>query len=500
MIVEGKEQLRDDYWPSYDEIDTLNKRIEDVESDLSIETDRLDGRINTVEGSINTLKNEMAVSLETSTLRVNVLNANHATIPNFYSNNQYTNNLYVENIRVNKPWDNGVMTNGHFDNATITSGNIYNANFFNTGAISVNELNSDNQHTNNLFAENISGNDLNVTNAVINSLVINKNIAPVTSSAVLGYTEDGRVIPVKATFDVSFPENANYLYTDSYGVAHAGTASTVAEESDNLITSHAVLNVANSIADDFNNVADNMNAVISGLSNDVSNAFNEMNNALDEQFNRIDDDLNNCVKYADAETSPISINNIYKPANVTGWVNSTYPINIQGINAFEVRPVYSPAHAVDVGDGAKLILEGTNVILALPWFSYEKKDWSNAFANCINLESLVLPKGIEVADNMFSGSGYTVIRGGITIPNSIVSTVNMFRNCGMLRGSTYIYSINITNMENMFYGSSSTLTGYAYIREEIPLDPSNYIYNCLVNNATGVNFTGKVINNLKDTN
>ena len=50
---------------------------------------------------------------------------------------------------------------------------------------------------------------------------------------------------------------------------------------------------------------------------------------------------------------------------------------------------------------------------------------------------------------------------------------------------------------NMFYNCSLLADKYIHIRKEIPLDTSNTIYNELVNNTTGVNWSGRVVNDLE---
>jgi hypothetical protein len=39
---------------------------------------------------------------------------------------------------------------------------------------------------------------------------------------------------------------------------------------------------------------------------------------------------------------------------------------------------------------------------------------------------------------------------------------------------------------------------YIHIRSSIPLDTSNSMYNALVNSNTGINWTGRVINDLEE--
>ena len=151
--------------------------------------------------------------------------------------------------------------------------------------------------------------NVEIDNTVINTanvaeLFVNTSPEPVTSSAVLGYDSEGRVIPIKAAFEVGFPENANYLYTDQYGTAFPGIAETEVNASNNLITSNAVYNA---------------------LAN-VNNSFNDVNNTANNLLDNVDY-LKNIV-----ESSLL-------PANITGWDSSSYPVIIQGITEFAVEPL-----------------------------------------------------------------------------------------------------------------------------------------------------------------
>ena len=51
-------------------------------------------------------------------------------------------------------------------------------------------------------------------------------------------------------------------------------------------------------------------------------------------------------------------------------------------------------------------------------------------------------------------------------------------------------------MNNAFRNCSLLSDKYIHIRSSIPMDASNSIYNSLVNNITGVNWTGRVVNDL----
>ena len=61
-----------------------------------------------------------------------------------------------------------------------------------------------------------------------------------------------------------------------------------------------------------------------------------------------------------------------------------------------------------------------------------------------------------------------------------------------------MYSENISNMQYMFYSCANMVGKQVHIRSSIPLDTSNAIYNSLVNELTGINFSGNVLNDLEE--
>ena len=293
MNISSTPFIRNDYWPDYNDIDILNKRIDEAENETSLVNSRLTNDIENVSNNLNSYKNAMADTVITNNIIVNNLNANYAIgkYANFVNTN--TDNAYIENLTVNKPVFDITLNTPHVENITSIGGNFYDANLFNVAV------------------ENLSGvlGNVEIDNTVINTanvaeLFVNTQPEPVTSSAVLGYDSEGRVIPIHAAFDVGFPENANYLYTDQYGTAFPGIAETEVNASDNLITSYAVYNA---------------------LAN-VNNSFNAVNNTANNLLDNIDY-LKNIV-----ESSLL-------PANINGWDSSTYPVIIQGITEFVVEPL-----------------------------------------------------------------------------------------------------------------------------------------------------------------
>ena len=311
MNISSTPFIRNDYWPDYNDIDILNKRIDEAENETSLVNSRLTNDIENVSNNLNSYKNAMADTVITNNIIVNNLNANYAIgkYANFANTN--TDNAYIENLTVNKPVFDITLNTPHVENITSIGGNFYDANLFNVAV------------------ENLSGvlGNVEINNAVINTanvveLFVNTSPKPVTSSAILGYDIEGRVIPVKAAFEVGFPENANYLYTDQHGTAFKGIAETEVNASDNLITSYAVYNALANVNNSFNNV----NNFVNNGFNNVNNSFNNVNNTANNLLDNIDY-LKNIV-----ESSLL-------PANITGWDSSTYPVIIQDITEFVVEPL-----------------------------------------------------------------------------------------------------------------------------------------------------------------
>ena len=267
MNISSTPFIRNDYWPDYNDIDTLNKRIDEAENETSLVNSRLTNDIENVSNNLNSYKNEMADTVITNNIIVNNLNANYAVgkYANFINTN--TDNAYIENLTVNKPVFDITLNTPHVENITSIGGNFYDANMF---------------------------------NVAIDNLFVNTSPKPVTSSAVLGYDSEGRVIPIKAAFEVGFPENANYLYTDQHGTAFPGIAETEVNASDNLITSYAaynaLANVNNFVNNGFNNVNNSFNNVNNGfnnVNNFVNNGFNNVNNFVNNGFNNVNNSFNN---------------------------------------------------------------------------------------------------------------------------------------------------------------------------------------------------------------
>lgn len=545
MNISSTPFIRNDYWPDYNDIDILNKRIDEAENETSLVNSRLTNDIENVSNNLNSYKNEMADTVITNNIIVNNLNANYAVgkYANFANTN--TDNAYIENLTVNKPIFDITLNTPHVENITSLGGNFYDANLF---------------------------------NVAVDNLFLNTQLEPVTSSAVLGYDAKGRVIPIHAAFEVGFPENANYLFTDQHGTAFPGKAETEVNASDNLITSNAVYNALANVNNSFNNtnnnfaniyntlnyVANNFNAVNNSFNavnifvnngfNNINNSFNDTNNNfadIDNSFNNVNNTANNLLDNVDyLKTTLAPLLNL-PVANVSGWVNSESPVNIQGITSFVVAPFAAPvATGSSVGGGAKLNVSGTTATLALPGFQWTMGVMNSTFAHCSSFnQNIQIPDGVTelnltffdcVAFNQNVQIPYGVTRlmgpfcgckvfnqnilipnsvtnmkeafGAfyidmdtlkdiscpnlnqcILIPNSVTDMARCFDTCNNLRQSDmYIYSQNITSMYDAF---ANCHINNIHIPTSVPKSTSNFMYNCLVNGNTGITFPASNIFN-----
>lgn len=319
MKITSTPFIRNDYWPDYNDIDQLSQRIDEAENETALVNANLTSDIENVFNSLNIYVKDQADTSISNNIIVNNINANYATghFANF--DNTFTNNAYIENLTVNMPVFDITLNTPHMENITVTSGNIYDTNLFNvtvenlSGTI-VNSTITDSTLVNATIDGNGALGDVEINNTVINTANIENlyihRIRPTISSAVLGYDINGKVIPVKAAFDVGFPENASYLFTDEYGIAWAGIAETSVSESNNLITAFAVAN-------EFANVI-----------SDVDNKFNDMANAANEQYNEYNNKFNN------ADNNFNDINNSFNSINNTFTTNNLFAENITTNNLF----------------------------------------------------------------------------------------------------------------------------------------------------------------------
>ena len=451
MNISSTPFIRNDYWPDYNDINQLNQRIDEAENEISLVNIHLSADIENVSNNLNSYAKDQADTSISNNIIVNNLNANYAEgrFANF--DNTFTNNAYVENLTVNKPVFDITLNTPHLENTTSLEGNFYNANLIDaklSGDVSGN-------------LNNISINDLLANNANVSNLYVNISSAPIQSSAVLGYDSEGKVIPIRATFEVGFPENADYLWTDEHGTAFSGVKATEIGEVENLITAHGVKNAIDAlnagVVDNFNLVNDNLNNIyqwqssfensvannfndVANTFNDVANTFNDVNNTLNNTTNNISNNLDSLISILEP---------ILGVTNVSGWINSTSPVNIQGITEFRVAPLAAPTMiGSDVGNGAKLNLSGTVATLALPSFQWTMENMSSIFSDCWNLnQNILIPNNVVDMSSTFKTC--IQLNQNIQIPNGVTNMVDTFRNCRNLNQNILIPN-SVTNMSGTF--------------------------------------------------
>ena len=173
------------------------------------------------------INNVKLTNVEFGELNLNGINISNTNIKDCSADNLFINNSVIQNTAIN----NVIITNsdGDFEN------------------ISVNKLTANIEFVNNLSAESADINHSNINelaanNGYIDNLFINKSVEPIISAAALGYDSQGRIIPITASFNPVLPNDANYIFTDEFGTAFAGTAETEVNNTNNLLTSSAVFN------------------------------------------------------------------------------------------------------------------------------------------------------------------------------------------------------------------------------------------------------------------
>ena len=414
MITKSNPFLRNDYYPDQNDIDDLNTRINEVQSDVDLLAISVNEKAEAVNGRLNNLQDNYNESFETDALKantadLNVLNVNVQAVVKDLN----VIDTYTENLIVNKPVLDLALRTPHLENTTSLNGNFYAPNILDakfSGDISGN-------------LNNVIANDLLVHNANVSNLYINISPTPIKSSAALGYDSEGRVIPVRVDA-VAFPENADYLWTDQAGTAFSGVKATEVGEVENLITAYGVKNAIDALNVE---VVDNFN-LINGNLNNVANTFNEVNTSIEN--------IENSVSALSSTTNNISDNfdsllNMLAPilvVNVSGWNSSSSPLNIQGITEFTVAPLAaSTTTGSDVGNGAKLNLNGTTATLALPTIQWTTEKMYSTFYNCRNLNQYIqIPNGVVSMYNTFGECSN--FNQNILIPNSVTTMIGTFRH------------------------------------------------------------------------
>ena len=620
MITSSNPFLRNDYYPDQNDIDDLNTRINEVQSDVDLLAISVNEKTEAVNGRLNNLQDDYNESFETEALKANtadfnVLNVNVQAVVKDLN----AVNTYIENLIVNKPVQDLSLRTPHLENTTSLNGNFYapnviggvfdniqvenmqnfkvvnieadevraniadfnavtaniaNLNVLNAmnieaGGVTANIANLNVLNAMNIGAGEVTANianfkDLNVANAKVDEVIantlsaaniqadgviaelidlnvldvwniyvkqgvkantvtantVNLNVLnavnieadevkankligdfstePISSSAVVGYDENGQLIPIRASYDVSFPEGADYLKTDAQGIARKGTSESGVVQSTNLIQAGAVQNMYDAVNANFNNVQNTLSDIESNINNVESNINNVESNVRK---------LNNFI-----------FNGIYLPDY--GSFKSDSPVRYTAARTVELYGNAQGGSALPNGGGMIKFDSSTNTV-TFGFSGAACKGIINAsymFAQCTSLnknilipssvenasqmfyscsalnQNILIPDSVKVASSMFAAC--SALNQNILIPSSVENAVRMFFGCRVLNQDVYIYSQVLSNMNGMFMGTKVNKHN-VHIPSSVPKDTSNFIYNCLVNNATGVTFAPEnIINDL----
>lgn len=326
MNITSTPFILDDYWPEdsaeYNEIGQLNQRIDETQSELALVNANLTSDIENVFNNLNIYVGEQADTSISNNIIVNNLNANYAEgrFANF--DNTFTNNAYIENLTVNKPAFDITLNTPHLENATSLDGNFYKPNLIDARLIG--DVSGD------LNVVNV--NQLNAVNAIIANLFVNHSAPPINACSVLGYDREGRVIPVYATYNVNFPEDADYVWTDFAGTSRKGIKATEIGEVDNLITAYGVKNAIDVVNNSFNDVNNSFN--------DVDNSFNDVNNRIETEMSNLAENFNtNNLSANNAVTNNLDISDITieKTAGDDGQVIGKEDGKVKWVNVTDVN-------------------------------------------------------------------------------------------------------------------------------------------------------------------
>ena len=410
------------------------------------------------------------------------------------------------------------------------------------------------QITNSLSVDTLSANTLiyNISATPVSSLTAlgydsNGRVIPVT---------------VIANQNIVLPENAKYLYTDSVGTPYAGMADNEVSESENLVTSFAVHNFALNISNAVSGLANTLNGVnnnLSGIDNtlyfvmDSLGLFTPMNyinstSPVDYQtldtvvftkgnmgnlwsesslLGNIYYDWNSTTKTLtfSSPTGIITFNsnmnstffgcsnlnqNILIPNNVTdmeytffGCSNLNQNILIPN-NITSMSGTFTNCSSLN----QNILIPNSVTNMSDTFFSCSSLNQNilipnrvtmmeYTFSHCFNLnQGILIPNSVTNINGTFSSCSN--LNQNIIIPNSVTRMSGTFAYCSNLNQNIYLYSDRIGYMERAFKNCSLLSDKYIHIRSSIPMSTSNYIYNSLVNNYTGVNWSGRVVNDLPE--
>ena len=170
MITNSNPFLRNDYYPDQNDIDDLNTRINEVQSDVDLLAISVNEKAEAVNGRLNNLQDNYNESFETDALKANtadfnVLNVNVQAVVKDLN----VIDTYTENLIVNKPVLDLALRTPHLENTTSLNGNFYAPNILDaklSGDISGN-------------LNNVTVNDLFANTANISNLYVNISPTPI---------------------------------------------------------------------------------------------------------------------------------------------------------------------------------------------------------------------------------------------------------------------------------------------------------------------------------
>ena len=384
-----------------------------------------------------------------------------------------------------------------------------------------NQVNANISDSINNFNEQIT-NELSVNVFSVDTMIYNVSATPVSSLTALGYDSNGKVIPVTviANTNMHLPPNAKYIYTDAAGTPYAGMADTAVSTNENLVTSHAVYNEVKGIRADLNAFRDGAYNSFGGIRNqfnDVSNIVDNLSGILGfyTPMNYINS--THPVNYQALDTVVFTkgnMGNLWSESSLFGdkyydWNSTTNtltfssPTGIIVFNSNMSRTFYNclnlnqnipiPNSVTDMSDTFAFCSNLNQNIL----ISNSVTNMSGTFIICYSLnQNILIPN--SVTDMGLTFSRCYNLNQNILIPNSVTNMSGTFYSCSNLNQDIYIYSDKLRTMNNAFRDCSLLKTRNIHIRSTIPMSTSNYIYNALVNNNTGVNWTRRIYNDLPE--
>ena len=425
------------------------------------------------------------------------LNVANAKVDEVTANTIDLNVLNAMNIKTDEVTANTV-------NLNVVTANTVNLNAVTANTADLKDLNAVNIRVEGVKANTIDFNVLNTVNIEAEEVKANKLIGdfsaePIASSAVVGYDENGQLIPIRASYDVSFPESADYLKTDAQGTARKGISESEVVQSTNLIQAGAVQNMYDAVNANFNNAESNVKAINDFIFNGIylpdygsfnsSSPVNYTNATTVKLYGNAQGGTaipggGGMIKF-DSSTNTVTFGFLSACkciVNAVSMFDSCLSLN---------QNIQIPNSVVDVRSMFALC-PNLNQNILIP---NSVVDVRSMFALCPNLnQNILIPNSVKYTDGIFMQCPN--LNQNILIPNSVTHARSMFEECTNLDQDVYIYSQVLSDMTSMFTGTKVNKHN-VHIPSSVPKDTSNYIYNCLVNNKTGVTFAPEnIINDL----